>query len=128
MKESLKLPPGCHGAIWNYHSSGINRRRAHRHIELELNLVTAGTARYLVGERRYDLSPGTLIWLFPEQDHLLLDESYDYSMWIAVISPKLLNRVCKNLTAKTLLSGDPGNVLAVPRALPSDTRPGLCDR
>jgi AraC-like DNA-binding protein len=112
MKEKLKLAPGFEGAVWSYTSSGLARRRSHRHEELELNLVTAGTARYLVGERRYDLSAGTLIWLFPEQDHLLLDESFNYSMSIAVISPALLNRVCKNLTAKALLSGDPGNVLA----------------
>jgi AraC-like DNA-binding protein len=111
MKEVLKLTPGHDGAVWSYTSSGLSRRRSHCHDELELNLVTAGTARYLLGERRYDLSRGTLIWLFPKQDHLLLDESRDYSMWIAVISPQLLSRACKNLSAKTLLGQDPGQVL-----------------
>ena len=79
-----------------------------------MNLVTAGTARYLLGERRYDLQRGTLIWLFPEQDHLLLEESHDYVMWIAVITPALLKQVCKSPASKTLLSGDPGQVRLSP--------------
>src|ERR1039458_8292447 len=111
MKEILKLSPGHDGAIWSYTSSGFSRRRSHRHEELELNLVIAGTARYLLGERRYDLARGTLIWLFSEQDHLLLDESHDYSMWIAVISPALLDRACKTLSTRMLLTRDPGKVL-----------------
>src|ERR1700722_158893 len=112
MKEILKLWPGHEGAVWNYARNGFGRRSSHRHDELELNLVTAGTARYLLGERRYDLARGTLIWLFPEQDHLLLDESQDYAMWIAVITPALLKQVCGNRVARTLLLGDPGQVLA----------------
>src|SRR5580704_19475243 len=95
MKEVLQLMPGYEGAVWSYTSGGHARRRSHRHEELELNLVTAGTAKYLVGERRYDLARGTLIWLFPEQDHMLLDESADYTMWIVVIRPALLRRVCR---------------------------------
>jgi len=112
MKEVLRLIPGCEGAVWSYASSGSTRRRSHRHEELELNLVVSGTAKYLVGERRCDLVRGTLIWLFPEQDHLLLNESRDYAMWIVVISPALLRRVCRGLPAQRLLIGDPGEVLA----------------
>ena len=112
MKERLKLMPGYEGAVWSYTSGGNARRRSHRHEELELNLVIAGTAKYLVGERRYDLVRGTLIWLFPEQDHLLLDESRDYAMWIVVIGPALLRRVCRGMPARQLLVGDPGEVLA----------------
>src|ERR1700691_5427784 len=93
MKELLKLTPGHDGAVWSYTSSGLARRRSHCHDELELNLVTAGTGRY-------DLTRGTLICLSPKQDHVLLDESRDYSMWIAVISPQLLSQACKNLSAK----------------------------
>ena len=104
--------PGHEGAVWRYPSSGPTRRRLHRHEELELNLVVAGTAKYLVGERRCDLARGTLIWLFPEQNHLLLDESADYAMWIVVISPALLRRVCRGLPARQLLADDPGEALA----------------
>ena len=112
MKELLQLPAGCDGAVWLYNSGGVARHRPHRHDELELNLVTAGTARYLVKERRYDLSPGSLIWLFPGQDHVLLDESRTFCMWIVVIGPALLRRVCRHERAKTLLAEDPGEVLA----------------
>jgi AraC-like DNA-binding protein len=112
MKEVLKLMPGYEGAVWSYTSSGPTHRRAHRHEELELNLVIAGTAKYLIDDRRCDLVRGTLIWLFPEQDHLLLNESRDYAMWIVVISPALLRRVCRGLPTQQLLVGDPGEVLA----------------
>src|SRR5580704_16937972 len=112
MKEQLKLPPGTEGAAWRYASRGGARRRPHHHDELELNLITDGKARYLIGERRYDLARGTLIWLFPEQDHVLLDESRDYAMWIVVIRPALLRRVCRGMAARQLLVGDPGEVLA----------------
>jgi AraC-like DNA-binding protein len=112
MKEVLKLMPGHGGAVWRYPSSRSARRRPHRHEELELNLVVTGTAKYLVGERRCDLKRGTLIWLFPEQDHLLLDESPEYAMWIVVIGPALLRRVCRGMPARQLLVGDPAEVLA----------------
>ena len=69
-------------------------RRPHRHHELEFNLVTAGRAAYLVEGRRYDLAPGTLIWLYPEQDHVLVNEEPDFGMWIAVFRPSLLERAC----------------------------------
>jgi AraC-like DNA-binding protein len=112
MKEILKLAPGHQGAVWRYASRGPLLRRPHRHDELELNLITDGKAKYLIGERRYDLSRRTLIWLFPEQDHLLLDESANYAMWILVIAPDLLRTVCRNAASKTLLLDDPKQVLA----------------
>jgi AraC-like DNA-binding protein len=65
----------------------------HTHAELELNLVVGGSARYLVGPRRYDLGPGTLVWLFPGQDHVLVDQSAGYAMWIALFTPGLVAAV-----------------------------------
>ena len=64
----------------------------HRHAELELNLVVRGTASYLLGDRRYELTPRTLTWLFPGQDHVLVDESADHELWWAVFRPGLVSR------------------------------------
>ena len=81
--------------------------RAHRHAELELNLVTRGTASYLLDERRYELTPGTLTWLFPGQDHVLVDESPDHELWWAVFRPGLVSRTATTPPARPLLERDP---------------------
>ena len=87
---------------WLASSRGLHPR--HTHAELECNLVVAGRARYLVGTRRYDLAPGSLVWLFPEQDHVLVDQSAGLSMWIAVFTPRLV-RGCA--APEALRAGDP---------------------
>jgi len=106
MRQSLGIPTQHHGRAWPYApgSSGI---AMHRHEELEFNLVTAGQARYLFTDRRYDLAPGTLIWLFPDHDHLLIDQTPDYRMWIVVIRPEALRRLCHGESNATLLQRDP---------------------
>ena len=82
-------------------------RTPHRHEELELNLVTGGTAAYLLGDRRYDLRPGTLVWLFPAQEHVLLDQSPDHERWLGVFRPRLLRRACATPETRTLGEADP---------------------
>jgi len=57
----------------------------HSHDELELNIGVSGKGRYLVDGRSCDVSPGVLLRLLPEQAHLLIEESPDFSMWVAVI-------------------------------------------
>ena len=57
---------------------------SHHHDELELNLVTAGRATYVVDGRRVELAIDAALWLWPEQEHLLMSVSPDFSMWIVV--------------------------------------------
>ncbi len=83
------------------------RSRAHRHAEVEVNLVVRGTASYLLGERRYELTQGTLTWLFPGQDHVLVDESADHELWWAVFRPPLVARIATTRRARLLLEEDP---------------------
>lgn len=101
MREKLPVPPALDGAVWP-HAMPVPLHPRHRHAELELNLVRRGTGRYLVGERTYDLRPGALIWLFPGQQHLLLDMSADYRMWIVVFRPRLLQRLCTEASRRVL--------------------------
>jgi AraC-like DNA-binding protein len=91
MSEDLGLPDDVDGRVVR-HVAGDHRPRPHRHAELEVNLVVRGTATYLLGERRYELTPGTLTWLFPGQDHVLVDESRDHELWWAVFRPSLIAR------------------------------------
>jgi AraC-like DNA-binding protein len=106
MVEDLGLRPGIDGRVVR-HATGDLRPRGHRHVELEVNLVVRGTASYLVGERRYELAAGTLTWLFPGQEHVLVDESADHALWWAVFRPRLVARAATSPHTQPLLQSDP---------------------
>ena len=106
MIEDLEVRAGLDGRVVR-HTVGAERPRAHRHAELELDLVVRGNASYLLGDRRYALTPGTLTWLFPGQDHLLVDESSDHELWWAVFRPALVARIATSRHARPLLEEDP---------------------
>jgi len=105
MDEDLLLAPGLEGRVVR-HAAGALRPRPHRHAELEVNLVLTGSASYLLRNRRYDLEPGTLAWLFPGQEHVLVDESPDHELWWAVFRPALVARTAAP-AARLLLEQDP---------------------
>jgi AraC-like DNA-binding protein len=92
MKENLSLPKGYSGRVWRLFYSG-NPYTAHRHEELEINLITRGRAGYLLGDRKYELHRHDLVWLFPGQEHVLLNQSKDLAMWILVFKPEAVKRV-----------------------------------
>jgi AraC-like DNA-binding protein len=106
MIEDLGLRAGIDGRVVR-HAAGDLRPRAHSHAELEVNLVVRGTASYLLGERHYELTPGTLTWLFPGQEHVLVDESADHALWWAVFRPSLVARTATSPHARPLLERDP---------------------
>jgi len=106
MIDDLGVRAGLDGRVVR-HRVGEVRPRAHRHAELEVNLVVRGTASYLLGDRRYPLTPGTLTWLFPGQDHVLVDESSDHELWWAVFRPALVARIATTRQARPLLEEDP---------------------
>jgi AraC-like DNA-binding protein len=106
MIDDLGVRAGLDGRVVR-HRVGEVRPRAHRHAELEVNLVVRGTASYLLGDRRYPLTPGTLTWLFPGQDHVLVDESSDHELWWAVFRPALVAQIATPRHARPLLADDP---------------------
>lgn len=87
--------------------SGSRMTHFHRHDELEFNLVLRGSSSYLLDKRRYWLGPDTVVWLFPQQEHMLLDCSPDFEMWIAVFCPALLRQICTSPSYQILLEGNP---------------------
>jgi AraC-like DNA-binding protein len=107
MLEHLELPAGLDGRVVR-HLAGEVRLRRHRHVELEVNLVVRGTASYLLGARRYELTPGTLTWLFPGQEHILVDQSPDHDLWWAVFRPCLVARLAAAPHLAPLQADDPG--------------------
>ena len=106
MRERLRLDPKAVGALWRY-DFAADMRASHRHSELEFNLILRGRACYLFGERRIDLSAGTLIWMFPAQEHLLVEESRDFAMWIAVFKPGMVRKACTSDLTAILRKNDP---------------------
>lgn len=102
--QQLRLQQPHDGALW-LHSGGGGVY--HRHAELEANLCIAGHAHYLVGEQRFHLSRRSLLWLFPQQNHLLLDASPDFAMWIVVWKPALLAATCRHSESRELMQARP---------------------
>jgi len=78
--------------------------KPHHHEELELNLVVSGEITYVVGGRRFRFPRGTLLWMFPDQEHQLVDRTGDARYYVAVFKQELLQRVCRSQAYEGLLS------------------------
>lgn len=77
--------------------SRVARRmpEGHRHPELECNLLERGRARYVLGSRRYDLGPGSLLWLLPGQPHTLLEGSADLELTLVFAHQPVLRHLAQ---------------------------------
>jgi len=106
MRTRLNLPPQSNGSLWHYCNRGATHKR-HHHAELELNLVTRGKGTYLLGNRRYQIRRGDLLWLFPAQEHLLFEQSADFEMWIGVFKRKAIARTTSDPRSRILRQLDP---------------------
>jgi AraC-like DNA-binding protein len=94
------------GHLWLYRMTG-QPRQMHHHAELEFNLVTHGTGTYLLDDRRYELVRQSLVWLFPAQEHVLLQQSADFEMWIGVFKPRLIAAACTGAEDRLLHEANP---------------------
>jgi AraC-like DNA-binding protein len=106
MLEDLKLGRGYDGFLYLVESTrNPPRLQSHHHVELELNLVVRGTVTYVVNGRRYTFHPRTLLWLFPEQEHQLVDRSHNAQCYVAVFKPALIRRSCRTSAYEGLKPG-----------------------
>jgi len=106
MREDLHLPAALNGDVWLYYNPTASNTR-HHHAELELNLVMRGSGTYLLGNRKYQIRPGDLLWLFPAQEHVLINYSRDFEMWIAVFKHKLIKRIAIGPAERVLAQAEP---------------------
>lgn len=106
MKVKVDVVPGCDGRIWYYRNVG-RRFAMHHHTELEFNLVERGSGVYLLQDRKYVLHRHALVWLFPGQEHVLLDQSPDFEMWIGKFRPAIIRRTCTKPSNRPLLLANP---------------------
>jgi len=70
--------------------------RSHHHAELELNLVARGTVTYVTGDGRFTFGARSLLWMFPSQEHQLVDRSNDAQYYVAVFKPDLISKSCRS--------------------------------
>lgn len=68
------------------------RRPRHFHQEPELNCVVRGSCRIGVGAQTIALSGGESVVLAPGQDHVLLDHSADFDLFVVALTPELAAR------------------------------------
>jgi AraC-like DNA-binding protein len=107
MLEDLKLEKLYDGFVFLAESRrNPPKLKSHHHVELEFNLVMRGTITYVVGGRRSTFQARTLLWLFPEQEHQLVDRSDDAQNYVAVFTPSLIARSCRTELYKGLKRKD----------------------
>jgi AraC-like DNA-binding protein len=102
MLEELNLPKPWYGNLWSY-SFQDWKHTMHQHIELEFNLITQGSAIYLLDNEKYHVRRGDLIWLYPDQNHVLVHETSDFEMWIGVFRPEALSSLATDPHQQPLL-------------------------
>ncbi len=95
MLADLKLSPVYDGFLFLAESArNPPSLRSHHHAELELNLVVRGTITYVTGSGRFTFGPRSLLWMFPAQEHQLVDRSNDAENYVAVFKPSLIEHAC----------------------------------
>lgn len=83
----------------------------HWHEELEFNLIVSGSAYYVIGSKHHLLTAGTLIWLFPRQEHLLVEHDETFCMWVVVFTQPVRDLLAAHPERTAMLAADPGRVL-----------------
>lgn len=95
MLQDLKIDPVYDGFLFLAESArNPPSLRSHHHVELELNLVARGTIAYVAGGERFTFGPRSLLWMFPAQEHQLVDRTNDAQYYVAVFKPDLIARSC----------------------------------
>jgi AraC-like DNA-binding protein len=106
MRQRLDLPKELDGNLWHYRNLG-RTHAMHRHAELEFNLITQGRGLYLLEKRKYEIHRGDLLWLFPAQEHVLVEQTLDFEMWIGVARPLAVRQIATDANARILQQRNP---------------------
>ncbi|MBN1943866.1 MAG: helix-turn-helix domain-containing protein [Phycisphaerae bacterium] len=104
--EDIGIGKGYDGWCRAFHK-GSRVPIRHRHVELEVNLITQGQGVYLLEGTLYTLTGGSLFWQRGSADHGLIRVSKDLEMWVAVFRPDMLSRVCPAEMHQAVLSERP---------------------
>ncbi|WOO39598.1 AraC family transcriptional regulator [Rubellicoccus peritrichatus] len=126
MKHDLDIGVDKDGMLFSF--SGLKPGLPHTHDELEFNLALKGQGHYLVSGRKYRLQPFSLIWLFPDEEHILYDVSDDFNMWIVVFKQSMLQAACKEIGNLPLLnSSAPEEIIRTVKPVDGISLNTLCE-
>jgi AraC-like DNA-binding protein len=107
MKLKLAIPKQAEGFSFLCRPP-LQEMPSHHHDELEFGLVMEGRASYLLGQaQRVDVTPGSMIWLFPNQEHVLIDPSREFAMWTLMFRPALVHQNTSDPSRQPLRALDP---------------------
>lgn len=107
MLEDLKIAPRYDGFLFLAESArNPPVLRSHRHVELELNLVVEGEITYVVRGQRFTFGKRSLLWMFPAQEHQLVDRTADAQYYVAVFKPGLIHQACSGERYEALKSSN----------------------
>jgi AraC-like DNA-binding protein len=110
MHDALVVPPDQNGFVMRLHDSA-GHTELHWHEELEFNLIVSGSGYYVIGSKRHLLTAGTLIWLFPQQEHLLVEHGDSFCMWVVVFTQPVRDLLATHPERTAFLAPDPGRIL-----------------
>lgn len=118
MLVSLKIDPEYEGFLFLAESvRNPPVLFSHRHVELELNLVVKGEITYVLDGRTYTSGAGTLLWMFPSQEHQLIHRTPEAQYYVAVFKPGLIERSCRNEPYAELKADAPPEAGMLPSVL-----------
>jgi methylphosphotriester-DNA--protein-cysteine methyltransferase len=80
-------------------------------VELELNVVVRGAITYVVRGSRYTFPQRSLLWMFPAQEHQLVDRTDDAQYYVAVFKPAMIRSCCNGRSYQGLMNKDATGVL-----------------
>lgn len=89
--QPFPIPTKARAHIWRH--APATRRPRHFHAEPELNLITGGSATFAMGERIFPVVRGDLLWWPPGQDHVLVDASDDFDLFVIGLTAELSENV-----------------------------------
>lgn len=109
MRENLKIGPDYDGFLFLADPArNLPLLQSHHHSELELNLVVRGRITYIVDGHRHTFAQRTLLWLFPKQEHQLINRSPDAQYYVAVFKHALVSRSSRTSDYRALRQQTPG--------------------
>ncbi len=77
--------------IWRHVPA--TRKPRHFHAEPEFNLIAGGTAAFGMGDKVLNVAAGDLLWWPPGQDHVLLEASLDFDLFVIGVKAEFSSRV-----------------------------------
>jgi AraC-like DNA-binding protein len=104
-KLEFRLAPEREGRVRKVGDQGYIPAM-HWHDELELDIAVRGRASFALPDRKFPMRVGTMLWLFPGQEHVILDQSPDFEMWVCLFGQGLVQRLCTTEPPHPLLARD----------------------